>query len=84
MTHEIYGDEFTFTNDELRSLLRRCISIFVEQEGVYEFSSCNAPQLAVDIVMGQLIDNIIPFDGSPVPQPDSVGGVADLGLEPAF
>ena len=79
-----YEDEFTFTNDELRSLLKNTLDIFMEQEGVYEFSSCNAPQVAIDIVMGQLVDNIIPFDGSPIPQPDSVGGGADLGLEPVF
>ena len=85
MTYDNSTDKFVFTRVELEVLLRETLLNFVLRKGVYDFSEDEALEGVIDTIMNLLAcDEPIPFLGEPIPQPDSVGGVVDLGLEPAF
>ena len=77
-----YTGQFVFTHEELIQFIATVISEFMASGNAY---NGDTPEEEAEGIMAKLVgDESIPFDGSPILQPDSVGGVADLGLEPVF
>lgn len=79
--------DYTFTQVELRSLLRATLARFVAQDDVYDFSPDNtAIPVAIDETMASLekspLMTGLPFDGSHVvyETEDNINA-AELGLE---
>ncbi len=74
---------YTFTESELRQLLKATIQLFSQQLSVYDFSGDVAAPAAIDEIIGAivLINDTIPFDGLPLAADDTGNAEFDAAIE---
>ena len=71
---------YTFTESELRQLLKATIRLFSQQLSVYDFSGDVAAPTAIDEII-VLVNDTIPFDGSPLAIEDTGNAEFDAAIE---